>query len=105
MRKYLVEIFLPLTDRRGKRISQRTFRAVHAELTDRFGGLTAHVRAPAVGVWKPKPAGHAERDLIVIYEVMSSRLNARWWANYRGALESRFGQDKILVRARAVTTL
>ena len=105
MRKYLIEIFLPLTDGRGKRIPAASFRAVHAELADRFGGLTAHVRAPAVGVWKPKPKRRAERDVIVIYEVMTSRLNARWWARYRRALERRFAQDEILIRARPVRTL
>jgi len=105
MRKYLVEVFLPLMDRQGSRIPKTTFKAVHSELTNRFGGLTAHIRAPVVGVWKPKRRGRAERDLIVIYEVMSSRLNARWWANYRRTLEERFGQDEILIRASAVTTL
>jgi hypothetical protein len=105
MRKHLIEIFLPLFDKHGRRIPLGRFKEVHSELTDRFGGLTAHTRAPAVGIWKPRPAGRAERDLIVIYEVMSSRLDAQWWATYRRALERRFGQEKVLVRARPVRTL
>ena len=105
MRKYTVEMFLPLTDRRGKRIPAATFARLNASLTDRFGGLTAYVHAPAAGLWKPKTAARRERDVIVVYEVMTATLDAKWWSRFRRALEKQFRQDTVLIRATRVRTL
>ncbi|HYC36381.1 MAG TPA: hypothetical protein VEC19_08155 [Usitatibacter sp.] len=101
---HLVEILLPLYDREGARFSQPAFEAVSAELTERFGGLTAHVRAPAKGLWE-EPSGRTLRDDIVIYEVMVESVDAAWWAKYRGELEERFSQDEIVIRAVEIRRL
>jgi hypothetical protein len=74
--QYLVEIFIPLFDRKGKRFPKRLHKAVREELVAQFGGITAHVRAPAEGRWKPSDRSPTERDLIFIYEVMTIRLDA-----------------------------
>ena len=104
-RQYLVEIFLPLLDSKGKRFPEALYQAVRADLVEQFGGLTAHLRAPALGLWKPRGRAQAERDVLVIYEVMTPRLKRSWWATYRRQLEVRFHQRELVVRAHEIHTL
>jgi hypothetical protein len=73
-------------------------------MTERFGGLTAHTRAPAEGLWKDDAAS-TTRDDIVIYEVMAEELDEAWWREYRGTLEKRFRQEQVVVRAFEVRLL
>jgi len=100
---WLVEILLPLLDNDGRPFGHETFAPVREELVDRFGGLTAFTRSPAEGVWDE--GGDRSRDEIVIFEVMADELDRRWWREYREALERRFRQDEIVVRAREVERL
>lgn len=58
----LVQILLPLADNDGVPFPEADLAAVQAELATRFGGLTAHNRAPARGVWNHGGARH-----IVLY--------------------------------------
>lgn len=69
---HLVQILLPLFDNEGKPFSPETHRRVHAELTERFGGLTAFTRAPAEGLWRDQD--QTTRDDIVVLEAMASSL-------------------------------
>ena len=92
----LIEIFLPLTDNKGRKLRKETYAETRRELIERFGGLTAYSRSPARGFWKEK--GHTTRDEIVVFEVMTKRLERRWWRDYRRALEKRFEQEEIVVR-------
>ena len=101
---HLIHILLPLKDNRGKPLAQKLFRAVADELTEKFGGLTAHTRAPAEGLWK-EGATAPDRDEIVIYEVMVEELDVNWWAKYRQRLEKRFKQEKVIVRAQEIRLL
>src|SRR5215216_4078532 len=101
---YLVHILLPLNDNEGRPHGRELFRAVADELTERFGGLTAHTRAPAVGLWKDD-SERPTRDDIVIYEVMTAKLNKAWWKKYRRALEARFKQEQVVVRAQKTQVL
>ena len=39
------------------------------------------------------------QDDIIIYEVMSERLDPGWWSTYRRTLEARFRQDEIVIRS------
>lgn len=100
----LVHILLPLNDNTGKKLPKKLFRAVADELTEKFGGLTAHTRAPAEGLWKDE-SSEAEKDEIVIYEVMAEELDEVWWAKYRKQLEKRFKQEKVIVRAQEIRVL
>lgn len=100
----LIHILLPLNDNRGTPLPKQLFREVADELTDQFGGLTAHTRAPAEGLWKEGSEG-TDRDEIVIYEVMAEELDAKWWRQYRRGLEKRFKQEKVIVRAQEVRLL
>jgi hypothetical protein len=102
--RYLVEIFLPLFDNAGKRLPKKLFADVRAELVERCGGLTAYTRAPATGLWKQDKAAPV-RDDLVIYEVMTARLDVDWWSGYRVELEARFRQDAIVMRAQRLRLL
>ena len=101
---HLIQVLLPLYDNDGQPLPRDLYRTVAAELTERFGGLTAHTRAPAEGLWKEGPATTA-RDDIVIYEVMADRLDRAWWRDYRSGLEARFRQEQVVVRAQAIELL
>lgn len=101
---YLIHILLPLKDNDGKQLLKDLFRTVAEELTERFGGLTAHTRAPAEGLWK-EDSSEPEQDEIVIYEVMAESLNEPWWKKYRKRLEKLFKQEKVIVRAQEIKVL
>ena len=100
---HVVEIFLPLRDNQGCPFGAELFGEVRRELVERFGGLTAFTRSPAEGLWDE--GGGTARDEIVIFEVMTDRLEREWWADYRAGLEKSFAQDVILIRASEVTQL
>ena len=100
---HLVQILLPLFDNQGNRLASGEYQRVAAELTERFGGLTAFTRAPAEGLWESE--GEVDRDAIVIFEVMADSLDAGWWRGYRAELERRFEQDEVVVRASEVERL
>lgn len=101
---HLVQIFLPLYDSGGVAFERARFDAVRSELTELFGGVTAFVRAPALGAWEDE-AGRVQRDEVLLFEVMAAQLDHGWWARYRRQLEQRFEQDEVLLRAMAVERL
>ena len=101
---HLVQLFLPLRDNEGQAFDRSLFAAVRDELTDQFGGVTAFVRAPAVGAWEDD-AGRVQRDEVVLVEVMATQLDHGWWAAYRLQLQRRFRQDEVLVRAMGTERL
>lgn len=100
---HLVQILLPLADNEGRRFSSEDYAKVRRELSDRFGGITAHSRAPAEGIWKE--GGETSRDDVMIFEVMAETLERSWWKTYRTDLEARFRQDVVVVRAISIEML
>jgi hypothetical protein len=101
---HLVQLLLPLRDNEGNAFPREQLDAVRHQLTERFGGVTAHLRAPAAGAWKDDE-GDVARDDVVIVEVMADALDRAWWADYRRALEAAFRQDEILIRATLIERL
>ncbi len=101
---YLVQILLPVHDNQCLHFGQDHYDAVRRELTERFGGVTAHVRSPAEGFWKEESVGTV-RDDIVIFEVMAEHLDATWWATYRQELCLRFRQESLIVRSSEIRLL
>ena len=101
---YLVQLLLPVQDSEGRPFNRVLFDELAAELTGRFGGLTAYTRAPATGLWEEQP-GHTVREQVVVYEVMTDGLEAAWWAALRQRLEAQFDQDELVVRAQAIRRL
>jgi hypothetical protein len=102
---HLVQLLLPLFDNEGKRQPEDLFRRVRQELTDRFGGLTEHTRAPAHGVWQDGDTGRTNQDDIVVYEVMVDAIDRSWWRKYRGDLETAFRQKEMIIRAQPIELL
>lgn len=49
--------------------------------------------------------GDLQRDEVVLVEVQVEALDHAWWRDYRHALERRFGQDQIPVRALPAESL
>ena len=95
---YLIQIMLPLYDNRGRRLPRVLFDATSQALAKAHGGLTAYTRSPAVGVWRSRGAG-LKRDDIIVFEVVTSSMNAKLWARRRKRWERAFRQDSILVRS------
>jgi hypothetical protein len=99
----LTQILLPLHDNKGRRFAQKLHLGVKVELSKKFGGLTAYSRSPAEGLWRRKRS--TQREEIVVYEVMSKRLDRRWWSAYRKALEKRFQQSVVVIRAEQILVM
>jgi len=99
----LVQILLPTSDAEGVGFPVVVFNDVRAVLTKQFGGMTFYSNAPAEGIWGSGP--NAEKDDIVIAEVMVDAVDAGWWRDYRSALERIFRQDEIVVRALPIERL
>ncbi|HXT18928.1 MAG TPA: hypothetical protein VN706_25100 [Gemmatimonadaceae bacterium] len=101
----LVQLLLPLFDNEGKRQPEELFRRVRGELTERFGGLTEHTRAPAHGLWQDDDTGRTNQDDIVVYEVMVDDIDRDWWRRYRNDLEGAFRQKELVIRAQPLDLL
>lgn len=101
---YLIQLFLPLYDNDGIQIAHALFRQVRDELVERFGGLTAHSRAPVSGLWQ-EAEGETVRDDLVVYEVMAGAIDETWWRTYRQTLEQQFRQESIVIRAQPIRLL
>jgi hypothetical protein len=101
---HLVQLLLPLYDDEGQAFSKSMFDRVRDELTERYGGVTAHRRSPAEGLWKEEGGG-VERDDVVIYEVMAETLDRDQWKLYGEELAARFRQEEMMIRAIAVERL
>jgi hypothetical protein len=101
---HLVQLFLPLYDNDGQAFPRSCYDTLRAELTERFGGVTAFLRSPAAGAWEDGH-GTVRRDQIVLFEVMAGHVDHGWWAAYREDLQRRFRQDEVLVRATRVERL
>lgn len=101
---YLIQILLPLYDNDGQPFPQEEFILVRDELTERFGGLTTYVRSPAKGLWK-ETSSMTVHDDIVIYEVMTTYLDRKWWRTYREALAARYRQEVLIVRVSEIQLL
>jgi hypothetical protein len=100
---YLIQLLLPLNDNDDQAFPVEYFGAVRSELTHRFGGVTAFLRAPAVGLWKDQ--NDVRRDEVVMFEVICSELDREWWSNYRELLQKKFRQDELLLWSSPINKL
>ncbi len=102
---HIVQFLLPLRDNARQPFPRADFDKVRTELTDRFGGVTAFLQSPALGIWKDEEEGETMRDEMVLYEVMVESLDRAWWSGYRSELERRFRQERVVMRALGAETL
>jgi hypothetical protein len=100
---HLIQILLPLHDNDKEKFPAEYFDSVRNDLTNRFGGVTAFLRSPAVGLWKTE--NDVSRDEVVMFEVISPDLDEEWWFQYRIGLQKKFRQDELLIYASQVKKL
>jgi hypothetical protein len=100
----LLQIFLPLYNNQGLPFPRALFDNIREDLAKQFGGVTAFVRSPAVGVWE-NDAGAVCHDDVILFEVIVNAVDRDWWSSYRGKLERQFSQDTILIRATEIEIL
>lgn len=101
---HLIQLLLPLHDNDGRGFPRNYFNQVREDLTERFGGVTAFVRSPAIGLWKEN-SDETNRDEVVMFEVPAEQLDRDWWSLYRKQLQNRFRQDEVLIWASNITKL
>jgi len=101
---HLIELFLPLYDAAGNSFPEKIFSNLKDELTEVFGGLTIHSKAPATGLWKPEN-DKTVKDKIVIYEVMCEELNEAYWKERKLQLQEDLQQDEIMIRVTPIRLL
>ena len=101
---HLIQLLLPLHDNHKQAFPSEYFDNVRKTLTERFGGVTAFLRSPAIGLWK-EGEDELTRDEVVMFEVISTELDSDWWAGYRIKLQNRFSQDELLIWASKITKL
>ena len=97
---YLVQILLPTADNEGRPFDDELLADVQRTLTDKFGGVTAHLRAPAKGVWSHQ-GKHAVDDIATV-EVMTPDLDRAWWKEFRARLERELRQEQIVIRVQTM---
>jgi hypothetical protein len=102
---HLVQLLLPTHDNQKRRFPRQLFDEVRRELAEKFGGVTAFVRSPAIGLWRDNDDEDVSRDDVVMFEVMCNDLDESWWSHYRTSLEDAFRQDELMVRAILVRKL
>ena len=96
----LIQLLLPTTGAGGSS-ANRLLADTRRELAEKFTGVTAYVRSPAMGLWTA-PDGHTEADDVVMVEVVTQTFDRQWWRTYAAVLAERFSQDTIHVRALPV---
>ena len=101
---YLIQLLLPLRDNDKQAFARVEFESVREHLTERFGGVTAFLRSPGEGLWKESD-NDISHDEVVRFEVMAEELDNSWWADYREALQIKFRQEELIIRALKVTRL
>ena len=101
---HLVQGLLPLFDNSGHRFEEADYLAVKARFTEKFGGVTVYIRSPAEGAWEG-PSGAKSHDEIVIFEVMTSRLERAWWRRMRADLARTFRQEQLVIRTHPIEIL
>ncbi|WP_246208306.1 hypothetical protein [Bradyrhizobium rifense] len=78
-------------------------RQIPTELTDKFGGATSYIRAPADGLWRSGDT--TERDDIAVVEVIVGKLAPEFRRSLRERLERELLQEEIVIRAQEIMAL
>jgi len=101
---HLVQVLLPLYDNTGHVFEEALYLDVKTVFTEKFGGVTVYIRSPAEGAWQG-PSGAHSHDQIVIFEVMTARLDRPWWRKMRSLLARTFRQEQLVIRTHAIEIL
>ena len=99
---YLIQMLLPTAANGAP--TATLLNQTQRELIDRFGGVTAYIQTPAKGQWADE-SGATEVDRVFLVEVVVREFDTQWWRQYADALEQRFDQEIIHIRALRVDLL
>jgi hypothetical protein len=94
----LIQLFIPLYDPLGKKFPENYYKNIKKQLTEKFGGLTIYMRSPAIGLWK-EDKQHVVKDDIIVFEVMTTEVDANYWKIYKNNLAKKFCQEELLIRS------
>ncbi|HWK68258.1 MAG TPA: hypothetical protein VNS34_25310 [Rhizobiaceae bacterium] len=97
---YLIQILLPCADNSGVPFPIEEFERLKQGLATEFDGVTAFLQAPAEGLWKR--GSNNSHDDIVVFEVMTEKLDRALWADRRAELEERFRQERVIIRHMSI---
>jgi inorganic pyrophosphatase len=92
----VVQLFIPLSDEKGKPFPQDHYNKLSTELKAEFGGLTIYNRSPATGLWEEDGEKTVE-DQMLIYEVLTSSIDETYWSRLKMQLEKQFAQKELLI--------
>jgi hypothetical protein len=101
---HLIQVLLPLYDNNDRAFERALYLDVETAFTKKFGGVTIYLRSPAEGAWRG-PSGANRRDQIVIFEVMTGRLDRPWWRKMRSELARTFRQEQLVIRTNPIEIL
>ena len=101
---YLVQLLLPLNDNDGQPFPAEYFQSLRSRLAESFGGVTAFMRSPAIGLWQDDNE-RIDRDDLVMFEVMTEDIDTTFWNTFRRELETKFRQNEVVIRAVAARRL
>jgi inorganic pyrophosphatase len=99
-----VQLFIPLQDQKGKPFPKKHFGELTNELKENFGGVTIYSRAPATGLWKQE-GEKTVTDNLLVYEVLLSNPDKKYWSKLKARLEKQFRQKELLVLITKVQKL
>jgi len=100
---HLIELYLPMNSHDGTPFPSQVFTDIEDQLTEKFGGVTAHKRAPAHGKWQS--GGSTDTDSIAIFEVIAETFERSWWKEFQSHLEQQLEQEKLLITAKNIEVL
>jgi hypothetical protein len=86
----------PPSRQRRPAFTREDFDRIKEELAGSCEGVTAYLQAPAEGLWRQ--GAESDSDDIVIFEVMTEKVDLADWGERRIDLERRFRQEKIVIR-------
>src|SRR4051794_16062521 len=96
----LIQMLLPIGSPNG---NKDRFDDLAKELTDRFGGVTSFVRAPAEGRWNSGTT--TERDDIAVVEVMTEVVDPAYWSELKRRLQEALAQEEVIIRLQPLELL
>lgn len=93
----LIQVFVPLTDNAGNRFPESYFAGLKSAFSEKYGGVTVYKQTPVEGFWKETEAT-TEKDVLVIFEVLTDTLDTSYWKDLKTQLETTFRQKDLLIR-------
>ena len=89
---YLIQLLLPLHDNEKRPIPAEHFNRLRTDLTQRFGGVTAFVRAPAKGLWEEDEEINSDDD--VVFEIIAENFAKDWWRDIEFSCNTSLNRKK-----------